>query len=114
MAPDVDSSANTFPRRFLRRAEDAARVTFSLDGEVVSGFEGESLLSALMSERGWSIRQTEVQNTARGMFCGMGVCMDCLVQIDGQGIVRACMVFVRQDLVCRSLIPAAGSGYQVD
>jgi sarcosine oxidase subunit alpha len=113
MAANADGSANTYPRRIFRRP-DAARVSFTLDGEALAAFEGETLLAALMSERGWPLRRTECQDRARGMFCGMGVCMDCLLHIEGEGIVRACMVFVRQGLVCRTLLPTDGAGYQVD
>jgi sarcosine oxidase subunit alpha len=84
-----------------------------LNGDEVQAFEGETLLAALMTEYGWSLRRTECHNTPRGMFCGMGVCADCLVHLEGEGIVRACMVFVRQGLVCRTLSPAEGSGYPI-
>ena len=113
MGANLHASDSTHPRRIFRRP-DAPRVTFSLDGEMVAAFEGETLLAALMSERGWPLRRTERQDNARGMFCGMGVCMDCLVYLEGEGIARACMVFVRQGLVCRTLIPANGAGYPVD
>ena len=112
MAPELDVSGNrSFPCRILRRSEGAIRVTFTIDGESVSGFEGETLLAALMSERGWPLRRTEIFDRPRGMFCGMGSCMDCLVHVAGEGIVRACMAFVRRELVCTTLIPVDGAGY---
>jgi predicted molibdopterin-dependent oxidoreductase YjgC len=104
------SYTESYPRRMFRQAE-AARVTFMLDGEAVEACAGETLLAALMSQRGWSWRRTEAHNTPRGMFCGMGVCMDCLVHIAGEGIVRACMVVVRPGAVCRMLRPAEDAGY---
>ena len=113
MEPHSHASDVTHPRRIFRRP-DAVRITFMLDGDTVSAFEGETLLAVLMNERGWILRRTECQDTARGMFCGMGVCMDCLLHIEGKGIVRACMVNVQQGLVCRSLSSADGVGYQAD
>jgi predicted molibdopterin-dependent oxidoreductase YjgC len=104
------SCTKAYPRRIFRQA-DTAYVTFMLDGEAVEARAGETLLAALMSERGWSLRRTECHNTPRGMFCGMGVCMDCLVHIESEGIVRACMVVVRPGAVCRTLRPAEGTGY---
>jgi len=89
-------------------------VSFTMDGERIEGFEGETLLAALMAERGWSIRRTEIENAARGMFCGMGVCMDCLVHLEGEGLVRSCMVFVREGMVCRTPVPAEGMGYPIE
>ena len=105
-----EPSADTYPQRIFRHPQ-AVRVTVMLDGEAVEAFEGETLLAALLCERGWVLRSTERQGTPRGMFCGMGACMECLVHIEGVGIVRACAVIVRQGLVCSTLHPAEGTGY---
>ena len=34
----------------------------------------------------------------RGIFCGMGVCFDCLVTVDGLAEQRACMTPVRRGM----------------
>ena len=90
----------TAPRRTLRRAEPS-RVTIVLDGETYEAMEGETLLSLMLVERGHVLRHTERQGRRRGMFCGMGVCMDCLVEIEGVGLVNACQTLVREGMVCR-------------
>lgn len=113
MASGRASFAEGHPVRIFRHP-DTPRITFTLDGETIEAFENETLLAALMSARGWSLRQTECAHTPRGMFCGMGVCMDCVVHVEGEGIVRACMFIVRQGLVCRTLIPAEDAGYPID
>ena len=104
------ASTSGYPRRVFRRA-DAPRVTFTLDGEAVEAVAGETLLAALLSIRSWPLRSTESAHAPRGMFCGMGVCMDCLVHVEGEGLVRACTTFVRAGLVCQTLRPAEGAGY---
>jgi aerobic-type carbon monoxide dehydrogenase small subunit (CoxS/CutS family) len=35
----------------------------------------------------------------RGLFCGIGVCFDCLVTIDGTPNQRACLVPAHPDMV---------------
>ena len=40
----------------------------------------------------------EKSGEARGYFCGMGVCQDCLVTVDGVPNVRACVTPVRDRL----------------
>ena len=35
---------------------------------------------------------TPVGVRSRGMFCGMGICFDCLVPVDGRPNVRACQL----------------------
>ena len=34
----------------------------------------------------------------RGLFCGMGLCFDCLVCVDGRPGVRACVTAVRDGM----------------
>ncbi|MDP7372137.1 MAG: (2Fe-2S)-binding protein [Nitrospinota bacterium] len=102
-----------YPRRVFREANGRG-VSFTMDGKPLEAFEGETLLAALMAERGWTLRRTECENAARGMFCGMGVCMDCLVHLEGEGLVRACFVFVREGMACRTPIPADGVGYPIE
>ena len=35
----------------------------------------------------------------RGIFCGMGVCFDCLVVVDGIPNTRACVTWAREGMV---------------
>ena len=39
-----------------------------------------------------------VAGATRGVFCGMGVCFDCLVVIDGEPSRRACVTFAREGM----------------
>ena len=39
---------------------------------------------------GWS-RTTPVSQSPRAPYCMMGVCFECLVEIDGQGSVQSCL-----------------------
>ncbi|MBO0868879.1 MAG: (2Fe-2S)-binding protein [Micromonosporaceae bacterium] len=64
-------------------------ITF--DGEPVPVEPGQTIGAALYAagRRGW--RTTRVNGRPRGLFCGMGVCFDCLVTVNGQPDVRACL-----------------------
>lgn len=64
-------------------------VTIFVDGEPVPAEAGRPL-GALMHRLGPAMRRTE-EGAPRGLFCGMGVCFDCLVTIDGVADRRACM-----------------------
>ncbi len=55
---------------------------------------GASVAAALTEAGHRAFRQT-AKGEARGMFCGMGVCQDCLVTIDGVPNQRACMTPAR-------------------
>ncbi|MFN4130073.1 MAG: FAD-dependent oxidoreductase, partial [Paracoccaceae bacterium] len=64
--------------------------TFTFDGQSVALRPGQSLAAALTEAGVRSFRQT-AKGATRGIFCGMGVCQDCLVTVDGMPNRRACM-----------------------
>ena len=72
---------------FTRRG---AEVEFTCDGERLFGLEGESLAASLVA-CGRARFEHVGANAARGIFCGMGVCRECLVSVDGVPGMRACM-----------------------
>lgn len=71
-----------------------AEVMLDVDGRAVPATPGESIAAALTRAglRAW--RET-AQGSRRGLFCGMGVCQDCLLSVDGHDQQRACMTKVR-------------------
>jgi predicted molibdopterin-dependent oxidoreductase YjgC len=71
----------------------ALRIT--VDGTALSAHEGESIAAALLASGRRSTRWTSRAAEPRGYFCGMGVCQDCLVTVDGVPNVRACVTAVR-------------------
>jgi len=82
--------------RLLRFAQDPIRpapsvpVTITVDGEPVTGVTGQSLAGVILASGTLGFRRTSAGNTPRGVFCGIGVCFDCLVEVNGQRDVRAC------------------------
>ena len=76
----------------LRRG---AEIKILINGKTHVAFEGESVHAALLAA-GWRVlRKTVKTGQPRGIFCGMGVCYDCLVTIDGMPNQRACMTPVK-------------------
>jgi predicted molibdopterin-dependent oxidoreductase YjgC len=86
--------------------EGQAKVTIEVDGESVEACAGESVAAALLASGHRIFRRTEKRNATRGLFCGMGICFDCLVQIDGEPGVRACMTPVRDGMVIETGAPS--------
>lgn len=64
--------------------------TFTFDGQPVATKPGQSIAAALTKADHRAFRAT-AKGGQRGMFCGMGVCQDCLVTVDGVPNKRACM-----------------------
>lgn len=65
-----------------------------VDGRAVPALAGETVAAALTAAGQLSLRQ-HAQGGERGVYCGMGVCFDCRVSIDGRPGERACLVSVR-------------------
>ena len=68
-------------------------VSLTLDGRPVTAYEGESVATLLLAEGHVAMRTTQ-GGAARGVYCGMGVCFDCLVVVDGVPNTRACVTWV--------------------
>lgn len=68
--------------------------SFTFDGQPVPIKPGASVAAALTDHGHRAFRQS-ANGDARGIFCGMGVCQDCLVTIDGVPNRRACMSAAR-------------------
>ena len=75
---------------FVRRARP---VGLFFEGRRVDAFEGETVAAALTAA-GVRTFRIDDRGEPRGLFCGMGVCFDCLVRIDGRASQRACMTKV--------------------
>ncbi len=65
-------------------------VGIRVDGEPLRVRPGITLAAALLSAGRWSFRRS-VTGEPRGPVCGMGVCFECRVTIDGVPGRRACL-----------------------
>lgn len=75
-------------------------IEISFEGTPIAARAGESVAAALAAHGILSLRTTR-DGAERGLFCGMGVCQDCLVEIDGKPEQRACMTKVDRLLQVR-------------
>ena len=63
--------------------------------------EGVSAAAAALLAGIASLRDTPVGGVGRGPYCLMGVCFDCLAEIDGVANRQSCMVAVRPGMRIR-------------
>jgi D-hydroxyproline dehydrogenase subunit gamma len=77
--------------------ERGPQVVLTLDGRPVTAYEGESVAALLLAEGIIATRVTR-GGEPRGVYCGMGVCFDCLVVVDGVPNTRACVTWVRDGM----------------
>jgi len=74
----------------------SARVQITLNGAVVEVPDGISLAAAI-AHAGQAFRRS-IGGDRRAPFCGMGVCFEWRVCIDGMEHQRSCMVMVREGM----------------
>ena len=87
----------------FKRLPDDPRdiVTIHLDGAPVSAREGDTVAAALLATGVDYTRTTPVGGGPRLPYCMMGVCFDCLMEIDGVPNRQACQVRVRDGMQVR-------------
>jgi len=76
-----------------------AKIRIVVNGRSYMAYEGESVHAALLAAGYRVLRKTLKEHQPRGFFCGMGVCYDCLVTINGAPNQRACMTQVEDRMV---------------
>jgi len=84
--------------RLHQPGEQRTPLAVIVDGEPVRAFAGESVATVLLALGQRAFRHTDRHHQPRGIFCGMGLCFDCLVTIDGVENVRACVTFVEEGM----------------
>jgi len=73
-------------------------MTFSFAGKEIAAEPGQSVGAALIAAGHRSWRTTRHGGAPRGVFCGIGICFDCLISIDGTPNQRACLALARPGL----------------
>jgi len=71
--------------------ERGPAVTLEVDGRPITAYAGETIAGALLSSGVVPFRLTREDGEPRSYYCGMGICFECLVRVDGVANVRACM-----------------------
>jgi predicted molibdopterin-dependent oxidoreductase YjgC len=74
------------------------KVMLTVNGKEIPAYKGETLLAALIAAGYRGTKQSPIKNKPRGGLCGMGVCFECLVTVNGEPNVRSCMVEVEENM----------------
>jgi D-hydroxyproline dehydrogenase subunit gamma len=77
------------------------RVTISVNGKPVSVAPG-TLVAAAVAQAGVSSFHTSVHGEPRGPLCGMGVCFECCVTINGKAHSRSCLTLCEEGMEVRT------------
>ena len=62
----------------------------NVDGRAVIAHPGETIAAALAAAGMRTLRNSPVLHQPRGLYCGMGLCHECMVTVDGRPNLRSC------------------------
>jgi D-hydroxyproline dehydrogenase subunit gamma len=85
-------------------------IEFTLDGETTRCPGGLTIAAAVFHAGRQRLRITPRASLPRSLFCGMGVCFDCVMEVDGRSGVRTCTTLVRPGMRVRTQHGAASLG----
>ena len=68
-------------------------IAFTLDGRACSALEGDTVLTALLTQ-GQRLRESDFSDAPRAGFCLMGACQDCWIATDDGERLRACATVI--------------------
>lgn len=71
------------------------RQHFTFDGARIDYRAGQTVAAALIGAGILSWRTTRLAGKPRGLLCGIGICFDCLITVDGLPNQRACLLAAR-------------------
>lgn len=81
------------------RHDVTEKVSVTIEGQQMDVPAGISVAAAVLSVREGATRSTPVSGDGRAPYCMMGVCFECLMDIDGIPNRQACMVTVADGMV---------------
>lgn len=81
---------------FKKQFESHETVSINFEGMKLDVEKGQTVASALLVGGNTFFRSSVVSGQPRAPYCMMGVCFECLIEIDGIPNQRACMIPVRE------------------
>jgi len=84
---------------------DEPDVGFILVDERSISYRASDTLASCLMRAGILLTRRSLRGEPRGVFCGIGICNDCLVIVGGRRNARACQVAPAPGLVVQTQIP---------
>lgn len=88
-------------RSLLDPQDTPPGVPFAFEGTTIIAIAGETVATALLASGVYATGTRPVSGQDRGPFCLIGVCFECLMEIDGLANQRACQTIVQENMSVR-------------
>lgn len=86
----------------LGKLKEKDTITFQFDGQTFSGYENDTIASALLANGIRTLRHHEQSAQPRGIYCNIGHCFECRVTVNGNQNVRSCITPIEQNMIVES------------
>ena len=83
----------------LGKLKKGEEIEIVVDGKKVKAYKGESIATSLIASGIKVFRYTSKFNEPRGIFCAIGRCTDCVMDVNGRPNVRTCITPVEKNMV---------------
>jgi sarcosine oxidase subunit alpha len=84
-------ASGRLPERAGELIDRGRPIAFSYDGRTVGGYAGDTIASALYADGMRTFSRSFKYHRRRGLMCCAGQCPNCLMTVDGEPSVRACV-----------------------
>lgn len=75
------------------------KLSVTINNKPVITYEGELVSTVLHVEGIYTFQAKHKTGNPSGIYCGMGICYECLVTIDGVPNTRACQTSVTEGMI---------------
>ncbi|MEW5959163.1 MAG: (2Fe-2S)-binding protein [Chloroflexota bacterium] len=79
----------------LPKYERGRSFEIEVDGNTLMAYEGETVATALLAADIRTFHHPSPGNEPGRLYCGMGVCMQCLVTVNGVPSCQACQMLAQ-------------------
>lgn len=73
-------------------------ITFQFNGQDYNAVVGDTVVSALLVNNIRELREHEETGSKRGVYCNIGHCFECRVNVNGEQNIRACLTLVEEGM----------------
>ncbi|MEN9325401.1 MAG: hypothetical protein RL414_1155 [Actinomycetota bacterium] len=77
-------------------------LTFTFNGKPMKAIAGQTIAAALLQAGHAELRSTRFGDEPRSIFCGIGICFDCVVTVNGVANQRSCLIEVNEGMQVNS------------
>jgi len=81
--------------------QKSKKVTIIVNGKKMTAYEGEPIAAALVASGLKVFRRTLKMHNPRGIYCAIGRCTDCIMNVDGHPSIRTCVTPVKEGMVIK-------------